>query len=240
MSEGTYKKEIRLTTIFSESVKYFIANIQLIVALTVILCFPFNLFSRFFAIDVFAVESINGYSFLDIVFLLLFIALSVLMSSISVMSIAYAIKKGVNNTSVSVKKTLNKTLLRLIDGIKTQVMVNIFLIGLFFLFIVPGIIYSIYWMFAMIVVVVKNKSGKEALDYSKDVVRGRWWKLFVYMIILSLPVIFVSAIVSILTMFSNGNIIVLSLIDSVISFIAMFLYVVISVLFLNLDVARKQ
>lgn len=48
---------------------------------------------------------------------------------------------------------------------------------LFLLLIVPGVIYSVYWLFAEYVAVFENEGGLKAMDASRALVRGRWWRV---------------------------------------------------------------
>jgi len=60
----------------------------------------------------------------------------------------------------------------------TFLLMTIFLILLFLLFIIPGVIFAVYWSFAVFVVLSRNLSGKQALDYSKRIVQGNWLTVF--------------------------------------------------------------
>jgi len=64
--------------------------------------------------------------------------------------------------------------------IKTGYMAGLIILGYTLLFIVPGIIRSVYYTFSMYIVVLRKISGKEALDYSKKLVEGQWWHVFGY------------------------------------------------------------
>lgn len=49
-----------------------------------------------------------------------------------------------------------------------------------FILLIPFLTYSVYWLFSLPAVVLRNKSGKAALDYSKKLVEGRWWRTMLY------------------------------------------------------------
>jgi len=44
--------------------------------------------------------------------------------------------------------------------------------------IVPGIIFSIWYTFTYYAVIFEEKKGMEALKSSKQLVSGRWWRIF--------------------------------------------------------------
>lgn len=49
--------------------------------------------------------------------------------------------------------------------------------GLALLVVVPGIIWAVYYMFWAQAVGLRGLSGREALEYSKALGAGKWWKL---------------------------------------------------------------
>ncbi|MEK6927137.1 MAG: hypothetical protein AABX11_01770 [Nanoarchaeota archaeon] len=53
------------------------------------------------------------------------------------------------------------------------------IIGLFLLLIVPGIIFSVYWIFAIFIWFDEPKrSFSDSLRRSKELVKGKWWNVF--------------------------------------------------------------
>jgi hypothetical protein len=71
------------------------------------------------------------------------------------------------------------------------------LFGLFLLLIVPAIIFYFYWSFAIVVLVAENRGIIESMKRSKKVVKGSWWRVFFYSILLFLVFIAISIIISI-------------------------------------------
>jgi hypothetical protein len=61
--------------------------------------------------------------------------------------------------------------------------------GLALLLFIPGVIWSVYYMFSTLVVARGSLWGKDALDYSKSLVKGRWWYVFIVTIVLSLTIV---------------------------------------------------
>ncbi len=62
----------------------------------------------------------------------------------------------------------------------------IFLIPLFLLLIIPGIIFSIYWAFSPYVLIKENVGPWEAMKRSKAIVKGKWWRTFGYLILMTI------------------------------------------------------
>ena len=71
------------------------------------------------------------------------------------------------------------------------------LTGLFFLLIIPGIIFSIYWMFAYYAHILDGEGIIASIRQSMAVVRGRWWRTFGFSLLFFLLSITVIAFASI-------------------------------------------
>ncbi len=68
-----------------------------------------------------------------------------------------------------------------------SIILGIFLMFLFILLIIPGIIFSIYWIFAPLIWFSEpSKSFDYSLKRSKELVKGRWWRTFGFVILISL------------------------------------------------------
>jgi hypothetical protein len=68
-----------------------------------------------------------------------------------------------------------------------------FLAVLFLLLIIPGIIFMVYWVFAVYILVGENKGILESLSASKKLVKGRWWKVFGFFLLIVILAIVVDA-----------------------------------------------
>lgn len=75
--------------------------------------------------------------------------------------------------------------------------VSLALVGLYLLFIIPGIIFTIYWLFAAYILIGENKGVIESIKRSKAIVRGRWWRVLGYYLLLILVFTGISLIFSI-------------------------------------------
>lgn len=49
--------------------------------------------------------------------------------------------------------------------------------GLFFVFIIPGILWFVYYTFTVHIILLKKKRFIDALSESKKMVKGRWWEV---------------------------------------------------------------
>ena len=71
---------------------------------------------------------------------------------------------------------------------------SIIILGGFLLFIIPGIIFSIWFSLAEYAFVFDDKKGMQALWRSKELVQGYWWPVFGRLLALFLLAVFVSCI----------------------------------------------
>ena len=65
----------------------------------------------------------------------------------------------------------------------------LFLMLLFLLGIIPGIIFGIFWVFGFLIFVISDKSIFESLKESKLAVKGKWWRTLWYLFLLGLIVL---------------------------------------------------
>ncbi len=77
------------------------------------------------------------------------------------------------------------------------IVVSFFLMLLFLALIIPGIIFAIYWSVAVFAYFESKKTIIESLKTSFNMVKGNWWKIFVYSVLMSILGIIVSFVLSI-------------------------------------------
>jgi len=126
-----------------------------------------------------------------------------LLGLIGELAVIYIAKAQMDNSPIKLKEALSKAASRWWKAVYTNILQGILLIFLYLLFIVPGIIYSVYWNFTLYAVALKDKAGKNAMDFRKEIVKGRWWKVLGYAVVLGLvtlgAIISVSILMVILT-----------------------------------------
>lgn len=74
---------------------------------------------------------------------------------------------------------------------------GIFLFGLFLLLIIPGIIFMVYWSVSSYVLFYEKKGILESLKRSLELVKGNWWRMFGYLILVFLLLVVISIGISI-------------------------------------------
>ncbi|MBP7819676.1 hypothetical protein KA036_02460 [Candidatus Gracilibacteria bacterium] len=98
--------------------------------------------------------------------------------TLSILLISVLILNKTENAEKSRGQIIINTFKILLKSSYTLLLQSFFMILLLLLFVVPGIIYGIYWLFANKVTLLTGKFGKDALMHSKELVKGRWWPTF--------------------------------------------------------------
>ena len=163
-----------------------------------------------------------------------------LIGIIASMAIAYVVKSKIDGKTVSVGEALKKSLSKWSAAIGANLLAYIFLLGLALLLIIPGIIYYVYWSFVVYVVILQDKSGKSALDYSKTIVKGRWWKVAGYSLVFSLLSLIVGIITGALYLLLPGNFLTNMVTGTFIDVVSSFFTVVFIIFFINFDSTKKE
>ncbi len=245
MEQEIYKKEYSIGQILSYSWKKFTQNFQLILFVILTVYIPINIILSFVPFDA-PLEQMGGMQGFRIYMKIIQI-LEGLIGIIATMSIAYIIKQKIDGKIVDFKHAIKKSLSRWPAAIGTNIMLGIFLLGLTLLLIIPGIIYSVYWIFVLYVVVLHDKSGKNALDYSKGIVKGRWWKVVGYSLVFGILALVVSLSIGlaegVILGFLPENFIVSVfevLLDTFTDFLLAYFTVVSIIFFINFDNTKKS
>jgi hypothetical protein len=163
-----------------------------------------------------------------------------LLTSIVHLGIIHLTKQDLDGQKVPFQEIINVGLSRWWANFVTGLIMVIMLIPLFLLFFIPGLIFAVFWTFMVQVVVLKGLSGMEALNYSKRLVSGQWWKVFwtVFMVTLGIGVI--SWVVNALfaTLFDGFALLIFS--NMLSSILEIYSIIVLTVFFLNLDTIKYQ
>ena len=93
------------------------------------------------------------------------------------MPIAVVAEGSINGEEIGFHQALRRSFSWWGRAILANLWATLKVLGLTLLLIVPGVVYLIYYTFVTNTVVLRGKSGKAALDYSENLVRGNWWKV---------------------------------------------------------------
>lgn len=128
--------------------------------------------------------------------------------------------------------------------IGTALLQLVLLVVLYLLLIIPGVIFTVFWIFTLYVVVYYDKGRMAALDESKSIVRGRRRKTLGYIILLYTPLfvlsyIFQAAVIKLYALY--GRHLLIDLLHNIASFVIQLFYaVVMSLFFLHRNQTRKH
>lgn len=133
----------------------------------------------------------GGISALGLVLLFIFIIIYLIISVL--LSISYV------HISLAKKETSWKNVFKVARNffwkyLGISILMGILLILLYLLLIIPGIIFTVYWIFAIYILMNEKLGIWESLKKSKQIVKGRWWRVFGYFLLLMLIIMAVSIV----------------------------------------------
>jgi hypothetical protein len=251
MENAIVTRELSFSDLVSEGFHRFVRNIKGIVLIFLCTVLPANLvstligvtFSLLGKLNASALEESNTISLmlcsgLGAASLFSGILISVIQLWATI-AVARLVEDDVLDRNPDWKEALRQTWHRLLSAIGTSLLMGFYLMVLSFCLVIPGLIYSIYWVFTPYVVTLRGVGGQQAMDYSKSLVNDRWWLVlvtaFVFAIVgllLLLPVMLVSAIFSLIPYAGF-------LTNTLLQIAAALLTVLMVVFFLNLDYCRS-
>ena len=122
-----------------------------------------------------------------VLFALLLIVFAIAMLIIGLwvqVSLLFAIKN--RNSKVNLQKSLRQGWEHITAYIWVTLLVGLVVFGGILLFIIPGIIFSIWFSFSKYVFVAEGKESTKALIKSKELVMGNWWGIFGRILVVTL------------------------------------------------------
>lgn len=163
------------------------------------------------AIGIFSTLSSSAYLPLIIMVVILFLVFAFITtwSSVALITSLASAEK------LSFRDALRKSIKFVFPFLLINFQVFFIQIGGTILFIVPAIIFSIWFAFSMFVLVVDGKKGFQALMTSREYVRGRWWAVVGRFLLLTLVFAAISALFSFLK--DNSESILLSILISILN-----------------------
>lgn len=107
-----------------------------------------------------------------------------LIGVLATMSLAKLIEASLAGHPITWQQCFRHAISRWGASIGTGLLAGVIILGMCLLLIVPGIIWSLYYALFVYVVALRGLSGKSALDYSKAMVKGQWWRVFGYLLVI--------------------------------------------------------
>lgn len=228
-----YDKELDYKEILSEAWFRFRDNFKSIMIITLLIYIPINIILSLIPIDS-LIQKMGNYDALR-TYLRILQLLESFIGVLATMAIAYLVRATLNNKEMTWQEAIQESFSHWGAVVSTGLLRGIFLIGLFILLIVPGIIYSVYWVFMVYAVALLEMSGMTALKHSEKIVRGRWTKVFAYALLFGVMATVMSAGIGFINSFLPDTEIINITINTLIDIIGSFFVVVFTVFFLNFN-----
>ena len=115
---------------------------------------------------------------------------------LATMALAKLIEESLYGHTITWLQALRHAVSRWGAAIGTGLLAMLIVFGLALLLIVPGVIWMIYYSFFIFAVALRDLSGKPALDYSKALVQGQWWRVFGYLLVIQLLAVLAAMVVT--------------------------------------------
>lgn len=162
---------------------------------------------------------------------------------IATMAMTKVTECKINSSQITYQEALRYSLSKWGTVLGTEILAGLIILGLTLLLIVPGVIWAVYYVFSAYVVALRGIGGKEALDYSKRLVKGQWGRVFGILFVIGLIAILTCFITSIVTGIPSAflpNIKILDIISDTTTDIVSALFVLMTIIFfLNIDYLKN-
>lgn len=202
MRNEIYNREWRWIEQLSAAFHVFSANISSVIKVMAIIFLPISLlqviigdrmmsaytvFQQFTQMDIAAINQsellTTAYHVLLNYGLLLMVTL--FLEPVGIIAIAKVVKQYIDGKEVSMGQVLSEAFSLMPTIIVTGIIYGV-LVFLGSIVIVPGVYFSIAWGFYLFCIGLSGKKGWAALKYSKELVKGKWWRTFAYLWLLSI------------------------------------------------------
>ncbi len=227
-----YPREFSFEEIISIAWNIYKKNYNLIFSIVFAIQLPVNIItSSMLPLDGLTAESLMNMP-ASLMAILLLISIFSLLEPIAIILL---VKSITIREEVDFKILIKRALHSLLPVTITLIMMLVFLGILMMAFIIPGIIFAVYWIFTLQVVVVMGLIGIPALRRSFYIVRKRWLRVFLYTLIFGISgllVYFLGA--GIQTLFGDSKVFTI-LIYTLISVPMAYFTVAFAVMFINFN-----
>ena len=191
---------ININKLFKDSWQIYIKQFKTLVLITILTFLPIAIFQILagFYKNNFVLENFSGSG---IEFgLIALIVLAIFISWVG----KGALIKNINDNK-GIRKSLDYAWHNLASIVWIDILTSIIVIIGFILFIIPGILFSIWYAFSLMVLILENKKGWQALKQSRELTQGKWWGIFERLAILYVIIIVVNILLSRADSLINGS-----------------------------------
>ncbi|MBW4446630.1 MAG: hypothetical protein KME38_07070 [Spirirestis rafaelensis WJT71-NPBG6] len=234
-------KELGIVRLLSISLDVYLKNIRFILAIIVTINLPIAILNKIVSFLSNDLKETANWEILIFVYILDF--LLIIPRSLPEMAVVLMVERYLIGEKTNFFTTLKRVFSYLLkfNCLKLKVSLGVFL-G-FLLFVIPGIIFSTNYYFLPQSFILRDQRGKAALSYSEFLVKGNWWKVFLFginQILISFGLYFIKSHISEALTFNFINYFIKLIVGNMISYlISSLFYVVNTLLFLNLDYRKN-
>lgn len=235
MDQDIYTERYDLGRIIVSGWKQYIRHFRGILPIFLIVYIPINICLSFVPVDDLVVNhGLRGFRlYMNLIRLTEFF-----IGVLATMSLAKLIESSIAGDSITWQAAIRHALGCWWSTIGTGLLSVLIIAGMFLLLIVPGIIWLLYYSFYVYVVALRGLSGKQALDYSKGIVKGQWWRVFGYLLVIEMLGVIAGAIIGVLFFYMPDNRLLEIISDTIINIVSALFLAMTTVFFLNNDKVR--
>ncbi len=113
----------------------------------------------------------------------LIFAVSLFLQPVGTIAVAKLVKQALGQEKISCREALEEAFALMPTIVVAGILYGIVIFFTSF-FIVPGVYFGVVWVFYLCAIGLSGKGGAESLRYSKELVQGKWWKTFGYLLLL--------------------------------------------------------
>src|SRR3989338_2732572 len=226
--------EYSFPELLSSSWNFYRENFAQILAITLIIFVPISLVH---SVEPLFTHDVEGNKLSD--YFTISILLEFFLGVIATMAIAIFVKTKTSGKKTDFKSALLKSMEKWPVAIGTNLLLTLFLLGLLLLLVVPAIYFGTYWAFTTLAVALSDKKFKGAMDYSKSLVQGRWWKTFGILLGVTLIILAANALASLPFEVLPKNIFSSFSTNILINIVGSFATVALALLFLNYEKTKS-
>ncbi len=117
--------------------------------------------------------------------------LSLVVSVIAGNAIVIAAARAFKKKKIVFSEVLKQATRLWFPVVLTSALMVLLLMPLYVLLIIPGVIFTMFWVFTSQVIILENKRYWKALQRSRDLVRGNWMEVFGRYVLLALILTFI-------------------------------------------------
>lgn len=225
------KADLGIGGIISEGWRLFSENFKTLALLALAIYVPISIISYLPYIEIADPGLYNVVMILSFVLSIVLALASIVFMNAMIIVVA----DGAKGKKTEFKEALQRGWKRFGHMFVTYLLMVLFLIPLYIALVIPGIVFTIFWIFAIYAAVLSDKIGMGALKYSFNMVKGRWWLTLGYVILFSLltiPAVIVLMIVNGILMMILGDAAIMFY-NVLVGFVGLFFTSLSTVWFLN-------